>query len=134
LPHCKEVVPLLVPLLKDTDLEFRRSVIGKLRGIGDDARDAIPHLLPLLKDPELRWTVVNALENVRGQAGVVLYQLPPVIAAWKTQKNQATLSWVFSVYKAYHEDAIPYLTPLLQDPDPEVRRDTVHALQELKWR
>jgi actin-like ATPase involved in cell morphogenesis len=111
----------LLPLLKDTDDNFSTMAVQVLGLMGEKA---IPHLLPLLRDTD---------DNVRNQAGITLLTMgevayPHLVHLLKEGNKTAILL----IFNFLGEAFIPYLMPLLQDPDSSVRANAANALENIR--
>jgi HEAT repeat protein len=64
----KEIVPSMISLLKDDDLEMRRGAAWILGKVGPEAKDAVPALTEALNDsnPAVRTKAAEALKKIKG--------------------------------------------------------------------
>ena len=69
----QEIVPYIIPLLKDDDWEMRRGAAGTLGMLGPEAKDAVPALTKALNDPNpaVRMKAEEALKKIKGEGGEI---------------------------------------------------------------
>jgi HEAT repeat protein len=124
-----EIVPGLIPLLAEDDLDVALAGATALERLGPASAPAVPALAQTVGrgDEELRIAALQALLSI-GRAA--LSALPAVIDTLKdkdprVRKAGATL---LSKTGSLGRPAIPALRKALTDPDPEVRKAASDAL------
>jgi HEAT repeat protein len=124
-----EIVPGLIPLLEEDDLDVALASATALERLGPAAAPAVPALARTVGrgDEELRVAALQALLSI-GRAAVSA--LPAVIDTLndkdpRVRKAGATL---LSKTGAVGRPAIPALRKALGDPDPDVRKAASDAL------
>jgi HEAT repeat protein len=127
------VVPDLIPMLKDPDINVRSEALKEIRTIGKPAAAAIPHIIPLLKEPSQRkpgeW--ISEVPEIRVEALSTLSQigkfdksaLPDVLPFLKDPSSGAQ-NYALDIIANMGQDAesaIPDLLLLLKQTDkPEI--------------
>ncbi|TAF49542.1 MAG: HEAT repeat domain-containing protein, partial [Oscillatoriales cyanobacterium] len=76
-----QLIPLLIPLLQDSDANVRSSTASALGSIGAEAKTAVPQLIPLLKDSDanVRSSAASALGSIGFEAKTAVPQLIPLL-------------------------------------------------------
>ncbi|TAE93187.1 MAG: HEAT repeat domain-containing protein [Oscillatoriales cyanobacterium] len=128
-----QLIPLLIPLLKDSDANVRSSTASALGIIGAEAKTAVPQLIPLLQDSDanVRSSTAYALGSIGAEFKTAVPQLIPLLQDSDANVRSSTTSALGSIgaeAKAAVPQLIPLLIPLLQDSDANVRSSTASAL------
>jgi len=130
-PGAKAAAPALVKLLDDRDPAVRATAartLGGIESIGPDAaRAAVPKLAAMLRDPA---------KGVRDAAVVAVVKLGPgararngvTRAAGQAGAGRGRATGVWSALRPVASGAIPELTAMLKDDDPEVRSSAADVL------
>jgi HEAT repeat protein len=123
-----QVVEFLEPLLGDSDLETRRSVVVALGQIRS------PSVTPLLvrqagSDPETRQEAIRALIAL-GDASAA----PGLVELLERESGSARLPLIEALARLADPAAEPCLVRLLGDADPAIRRAAVQALARFRSR
>ncbi|WP_293342989.1 HEAT repeat domain-containing protein, partial [Microcoleus sp. CAWBG58] len=123
------IVPQLVPLLKDSDANVRRSAASALGGMGAEAKTVVPQLVPLLKDSDanVRSSVASALGGMGAEAKTVVPQLVPLLKDSDVNVRISVASALGGM-GAEAKTVVPQLVPLLKDSDANVRGLTALTL------
>jgi HEAT repeat protein len=127
--EAKAAVPQLILLLKDPDVDVRRSVTYALRNIGAEAKTAVPQLILLLKDSDV---------DVRSNAAFVLGKMgaeaktavPGLIRLLEDSEANVRSNAVDALENigAEPKTAVPQLIRLLKDSDIDVRKGAASLL------
>ena len=123
------VVPALIPLLRDPEIEVRVAAATALEKFGGLAQPAIAALTEVVSmgDAEVRIAAMKALVSIGASASSAV----PEIAKNLTDTNsririQAALS--LGRFGPLAAEAAPALRQILNDPDLDVRKDASDAL------
>jgi vesicle coat complex subunit len=124
-----EIVPGLIPLLSEDDLDVALAAATALERLGPSAAAAVPALARTVGrgDEELR---VAALQALLGIGRAAISALPAVIATLQDKDPRVRKAGASLLSKAGYlaRPAIPALQRALNDPDPEVRKAASDAL------
>jgi HEAT repeat protein len=155
-----EAVPELTALLKDTSPAVRAHAVRALGEIGAAARSAVPAIARLIADPDesVRRNTVAALRRIRPgpQVGVPLFikimedpdptvrmravsalaaggkdAVPFLVEALKNEKAAYWACIALNRIGPEAQAAVPSLTKLLEDKNPQIRREALLALAEI---
>jgi HEAT repeat protein len=123
-----QVVDFLAPLLADSDLETRRSVVVSLGQIRN------PSVAPILlrqadSDPETRQEAIRALVALGDVSAA-----PGLVELLERESGVARLPIIDALARLADHAAEPSLIRLLADGDPAIRRAAVQALGHFRSR
>jgi HEAT repeat protein len=123
------VVPGLVCMLDDQDLDARIAAIDALGLYNSSAAGAVPALARHLGkgDSESRIAVMRALENVGKAATPALKAVRPLLSM-QDPRLRAEAARLLGRFGADASDYLPDLRKMLNDPDSEVRRQASAAI------
>jgi HEAT repeat protein len=120
-PGAKEAVPALTKLLTDQDMAVRKSAAEALGRIGPEARDSVDALLAALNSHEsLQPAVTQALGEIGAKPDLVIPALVKLLAT-DNPYSGVTSSFSARAVARYGTNALPYLLPLLDSPEPKER-------------
>jgi HEAT repeat protein len=115
--------------LTDVEVDVRIWAATLLRQAGPEARDALPSLVRALADSD---------SIVRGQSAFALAAIGPpavpgLVETLKSQDINARRLAIFALGKIGPEakSVKDALTPLLKDPDPEIRQSCANTLEKI---
>ena len=125
------VVPQLVNLLENQDMEVRRAK-DALGQIGPAAGEAVPQLIKLLEkqDTEVRLSAAFALRQIGPAAGEAVPQLIKLLEDQDKQVRDSAALALGQIGPAAGE-AVPQLIKLLEDKDDQVRDSAAFALGQI---
>jgi hypothetical protein len=127
-----DIVPALLPLLRDSEWEIRQAAGRALGQIGQEqAGRIVPALLPLLQDSDqdVRQAAAGALGQIgQEQADRVVPALLPLLQDPVWNVRQAAAGALGQIGQEQADRVIPALLPLLQDPRQGVRQAIADAL------
>ena len=130
----KELVPILVELLGESEAAVRARAAKELRRFGPETKDAVPALIKALadSDADVRRQASGALGAIGPDAREAV---PALITALGDNDPSVRKTAVYAIEKihAAPELAGPALTVLLSDPDPGIRKRALAALQHLGY-
>jgi HEAT repeat protein len=130
----QEVVPGVLEALKDADVGVRRSAAQALAELGPAAAEVAPAFQPLLQDRDAGVRVVAAGALVKAKTFSARDALPVLLSALKEKdpwtRRQAAIQ--LGVLGPAANEAVPALTPALQDSAPEVRSAVTEALKQIQ--
>jgi HEAT repeat protein len=124
-----DVVPALICLLDEVDLDVRVAAIDALGQYNSSAASAVPALAVRLGkgDSESRIAAMRALENIGKAATPALRAVRPLLSM-KDPRLRAEAARLLGRFGAAASDYLPDLRKLLNDPDSEVRRQASAAI------
>ena len=123
----KEVIPQMITLLKDNEVDVRRAAINALSKLKTDK--AVPQLLKLLKDNDVyvRMEAINALSQLKADKAI-----PQLLELLKDNDVYVRKAAINALSRLKADKAIPQLLELLKDNDVYVRMTAINALSQLK--
>lgn len=129
--EAKEAVPVLIPNLKDPELDVRWTTAKALDHIGPDAKAALPALAELLKDsePQTRSVAAEAIWAIGADPAVV-----PALAAIVQDPEAEVQAYAL---RALHDlgpaakEAVPSLKQAYKSDDPRIREAVGKALKQI---
>jgi hypothetical protein len=121
--YARLIVPALVCLLNEVDLDVRVAGIEAIGLYNSSAACAVPALAQHLNkgDAESRFAVMQALEKIGMEAASALPAVKPLLTN-SDPRLRAEAAWLFGRFGSAASAYLPDLRRLLQDPDSEVRR------------
>jgi HEAT repeat protein len=124
-PAAASAVPALIPLFEAEDDALRASLAYTMGEIGPNAKAAIPALIVALHDNNepVMLNAADALSNM-GAAAV-----PALLQALQQDEDILNITiLIFHEMGAEAREAVPALTEMTQDDDPEIAGDAMGAL------
>jgi len=130
----RPAIPGLIELLSDADREVRAAAAHCLSFFGPEAREAIPHLTKLLDDTgngygPILLNAMHSLGSIHEDPEIVVPFLLEYVngqrAAWGYR--QPALA-ALSRYREQAAEVVPFIVPLLRDPDKQVSEAADAAL------
>jgi murein DD-endopeptidase MepM/ murein hydrolase activator NlpD len=130
LPQVSGNAAAYLPLINDPDSLVRRSAIDTLGQMG--AKEAVPRLLVLLKDPDklVRGSASRALLALGAKEQTVV----TCLALLADGEREVRLGAAAGLRELGDAQTVTALTPLLSNPDPEIRglADEVRTFLKIK--
>jgi HEAT repeat protein len=126
-PAARGAAPALVVRVADEDPLVRRKAVMALRDIRPGPKVTVPLLTKLLEDgdPAVRHRALTALAEGGAEA------VPRLVDALQFEKARYWICLVLREIGPGAKSAVGPLTDLLQDKQPEVRREAILALAEI---
>ncbi|MDB6068278.1 MAG: repeat-containing protein [Pedosphaera sp.] len=132
----RDAVPELIEMYEEDTSEFRSTigaVIGRIGGVGSEARKALPALIRGVSDTNLDKCMfsVFALEQIHADPQLMV----PALINCLTNRNGSIRSLVAATLGRMGPEArpaIPALVGLLTDGSPEVRKAAGIALKQIE--
>jgi HEAT repeat protein len=127
--RAREVVPALVCLLEEVDLDVRLAGIEAIGMYETSAVSAVPALTEIVNkgDAESRIAVMRALESIGPKAASALPAMRPLLINLDP-RLRAEAARVMGQFGSLAREYLPDLRRLLRDPDSEVRRTASAAI------
>jgi HEAT repeat protein len=123
----KSALPQIKMLLKNKNSNVRQGAVHLLARCGEDgAMELVNVLRDKESDDNMRWTAVNALQNLQGQNKKIL----PILTDMLKKENESKVR-MFAVYAMTRigTDALPILKDLIKnDKDAGVRSAAIQTL------
>jgi HEAT repeat protein len=129
----EEVVPALVCLLDEVDLDVRLAVIEALGQYNSTASKAVPALAARLGkgDAESRLAMLTALERIGAASVAALPSIRPLLTASDPRLRAEGARMIGLLARSVASEYLPDLQKLLRDPDVDVRKSASAAIIRL---
>ena len=122
-----EAVPALRAAARDEDAEVRQQALFALAQIGQAS--ALPTVIEALSDAdeEVRQQALFAISRMGDRSAI------PALTRMLASDSNAEVRQqaAFALSRLGDDSAVPALTAALKDPDPDVRRQAIHALTRI---
>lgn len=126
-PGAKTAVDKLLATAKSSKSAMRWHALNAIGSIGPDAKSAVPALVEALSDQDhhIRYVAEQSLLQI-GKPAVA-----DLVTALKSEPTKSTATRVLTEIGPDAAAAVPALTSLLQEKNPELRREVILALASI---
>jgi HEAT repeat protein len=136
--EAKPAVPALIRMMRDKDMDRRRSAMDALWFMGPVASEAVPELIRSLEDPDLgiRVSAAQALGDIGQAPEQVVPALLEILEGYRTEAASkafvaARAAESLGKFGAQAKEAVPVLRALLNDKNGLVRSAATNALRKI---
>ena len=128
------VIPQLILLQKDPNIEVRQAAFEALQRVGNPTAAEVPQLIALLSDANetVQSNAIGQLGSIGEPAKAAIPQLIPLLQSPSAQIRKVTVFTLGSMGQPA-KVAIPQILPLVKDADKVVRVFAVKALEKLGY-